>query len=51
MHRARALCSARGAPRLRWEVQADNDGAIRFYQRLGASMRAKGIFLWEAACE
>jgi GNAT superfamily N-acetyltransferase len=49
MHAARAVCRAHGAPRLRWEVQPDNVAAIRFYERLGARMRTKGLFAWDAA--
>ncbi len=48
MMRARELCQAQGGARLRWEVQPDNAAAIRFYQRLGAVMRSKGIFTWDA---
>ena len=48
MQRARGLCRELGLPRLRWEVQADNAGAIRFYERLGAVMRTKGVFGWAA---
>jgi len=48
MHAARAACRARGVPRLRWEVQPDNAAAIRFYERLGARLRTKGIFGWDA---
>jgi GNAT superfamily N-acetyltransferase len=48
MHEARAVCVALGMPRLRWEVQPDNAGAIRFYERLGAVMRTKGVFGWNA---
>ncbi len=38
---------ARGYPRIRWEVQTDNVAAIRFYERLGATMRTKGVFVWD----
>ena len=48
MHAARAACRAGGATRLRWEVEADNAAAIRFYERLGARLRTKGLFAWEA---
>ena len=49
MHAAHGAPRARGAPRLRWEVEADNAAAMRFYERLGARMRTKGLFAWEAA--
>ncbi|NYI76970.1 GNAT family N-acetyltransferase [Nocardioides panzhihuensis] len=31
-----------------WGVQPDNDAAIRFYRRLGATVRAKVICAWPA---
>jgi ribosomal protein S18 acetylase RimI-like enzyme len=31
---------------IRWEMRADNDGAKRFYRRLGASLRTKVIAAW-----
>lgn len=37
----------KGIPKIRWEVQADNDPAIRFYERLGARVKTKGIFSWK----
>lgn len=46
LHAARARCRELGVQRMRWEVQADNHGAIRFYERLGAAMQPKGIFRW-----
>lgn len=36
-----------GACRLRWEVNARNAGAIRFYERLGAAVTTKGLCAWE----
>lgn len=47
MGAARDVCQARGLSRIRWEVQPDNSGAIRFYERLGAKMRTKGIWAWD----
>jgi len=44
MPAARAACRARGAARLRWEVESDNADAIRFYQRLDATLRTKNLF-------
>jgi len=46
MTAARELCRAQGGRRLRWEVEPENLDAIRFYQRLGAHLRPKGIFTW-----
>ncbi|WP_328531054.1 GNAT family N-acetyltransferase [Nocardioides sp. NBC_00368] len=31
-----------------WGVQPDNDAAIRFYRRLGATVRAKVVCVWTA---
>jgi ribosomal protein S18 acetylase RimI-like enzyme len=31
---------------IRWEMRADNDGAKRFYRRLGATLRTKVIAAW-----
>jgi ribosomal protein S18 acetylase RimI-like enzyme len=31
---------------IRWEMRADNDGAQRFYRRLGATLRTKVIAAW-----
>ena len=49
MHAARDTCRALGAPHLRWEFEADNAAAIRFYERLGARRRTRGLFAWDAA--
>lgn len=48
MHRLKQVCAERGLHRMKWEVEPDNVAAIRFYERLGARMRAKGLFYWEA---
>ena len=47
MQEAKALCKSKDTHLIRWEVQKDNEGAIKFYERLGAKMKAKGIFRWE----
>jgi GNAT superfamily N-acetyltransferase len=47
MHMLKQRCAAHGLQRLRWEVQPDNRSAIRFYERIGARMRTKGIFYWD----
>lgn len=44
----RAFAAGAGASRLRWEVNASNSGAIRFYERLGAAVTTKGLCSWEA---
>jgi ribosomal protein S18 acetylase RimI-like enzyme len=45
----RAVAEYAGSDRLlvRWELNADNDGARRFYLRLGATVRDKGIATWQ----
>ncbi len=35
-----------GLSRIRWEVEQDNLGAIKFYEKLGAELTIKGIFRW-----
>jgi GNAT superfamily N-acetyltransferase len=34
---------------VRWEVMPDNDGAQRFYSRLGATLRPKVVATWRPA--
>ncbi len=46
MTNAKKHCAKMGLPRMRWEVQDNNEAAIRFYKRLGATMAHKGIFSW-----
>ncbi len=47
MLKAKEVCLTNGATRIRWQVEADNEGAIKFYQRLGAKLEIKGFFLWD----
>ena len=47
MNELAAVAAARGVRSLRWEVEPGNTAAIRFYQRLGATLRTKGVFTWE----
>lgn len=47
MNSLREHAKAKGIPKIRWEVQSDNLQAIKFYERLGASMKTKGIFSWK----
>lgn len=51
MARAREVAQAAGHTRIRWGVESDNEGAIRFYQRLGASLHTKGLCTWEVEDE
>lgn len=47
MYGARRLAREAGASRLRWEAKPWNEGGIRFYERLGAPMKLKGVFHWQ----
>ncbi|GAC19001.1 GNAT family N-acetyltransferase [Paraglaciecola arctica] len=49
MLKAKDVCSAKGASRIRWEVEQDNLKAIKFYKRLGADFDIKGFFRWDIA--
>lgn len=42
-------CLAHGHAYARWTVEADNDRAIGFYRRIGASVGAKYMCAWRAA--
>ena len=44
MLKSKGVCLAKGASRIRWEVEQDNVGAIKFYQRLGANCEIKAFF-------
>lgn len=41
-----ALATRQGHGLARWTVESDNAGAIRFYERLGARVRHKGVCTW-----
>lgn len=47
MQEARAHCNRIGISRMKWEMQRDNDGARRFYERLGAHGEDKEVFTWD----
>lgn len=47
MKAIKKLAIEKGIPKIRWEVQSDNEKAIRFYKRLGAALKTKGIFSWK----
>lgn len=49
MQKSKEVCLAKGASRIKWEVEQDNHGAIRFYERLGANIDIKGLFRWDVA--
>ena len=45
MHAVAEDCLRRGV-RARWSVRAENAGAIRFHERLGASVAIRGVCSW-----
>jgi GNAT superfamily N-acetyltransferase len=49
MLKAKEVCLAKGAARIKWEVERDKHAAIRFYKRLGANIDIKGLFRWDVA--
>jgi GNAT superfamily N-acetyltransferase len=49
MFKAKEVCLDKGASRIKWEVERDNHGAIKFYERLGAIIDLKGLFRWDVA--
>lgn len=49
MLKAKEVCLENGAGRIKWEVETDNHGAIKFYERLGANVSIKGLFRWDVA--
>ena len=47
MKKAKELSKSRGGCRLKWEVEQNNQKAIKFYKRLGAEIVIKGVGLWD----
>ncbi|MGI9294878.1 MAG: GNAT family N-acetyltransferase [Pseudomonadales bacterium] len=47
MYKAQRVCRTHGISRIRWEVQQSNHSAIKFYERLGATLDTKGVFRWD----
>lgn len=47
MLKAKEVCLSKGGSRIKWEVEKNNDGAIKFYERLGANFDIKGFFRWD----
>jgi len=46
MINVKELCTHKGISKIKWEVERENKGAIKFYEGLGASLKIKGIFHW-----
>ncbi len=51
MLKAKEVCLSKGGSRIKWEVEQDNQGAIKFYKRLGANVDIKGLFRWDVGLE
>lgn len=49
MQKARSVCQVKGVNRMKWEVEQDNLQAIKFYQRLGATIDIKGVCRWSVS--
>lgn len=49
MFKTKEVCLAKGGSRIKWEVEQDNHGAIKFYERLGANIDIKGLFRWDVS--
>ncbi|RDZ25951.1 GNAT family N-acetyltransferase [Lysobacter silvisoli] len=43
------VCVQRGLAHARWTVETGNGGARRFYRRIGAQVREKGVCTWPQA--
>ncbi|NRD73948.1 GNAT family N-acetyltransferase [Shewanella sp. VB17] len=51
MLKAKEVCLAKRASRIKWAVEQDNLGAIKFYERLGANLDIKGLFRWDVVSQ
>ena len=49
MRESHRTCKALGLSRIKWEVQPDNDAAIRYYEKLGATGYDKRLFRWDCS--
>ena len=46
MENLRQLAFERGCMNIQWQTPSFNDGAVRFYERLGAVAKVKQRFIW-----
>ncbi len=46
MLEANKIALENNVSKIKWEVEVDNDSAIKFYESLGATFSQKGIFKW-----
>lgn len=49
MQAVAAKCRQDGCAHIRWTVELSNRRGIAFYERLGATVRAKGLCIWTPA--
>jgi GNAT superfamily N-acetyltransferase len=49
MRELRAIATARGCSRVEWTADSWNDGALRFYERLGARAKDRPFYRWDLA--
>ncbi|GAB5523026.1 MAG: GNAT family N-acetyltransferase [Roseivirga sp.] len=47
MQEIRKLSKEKGIQRVKWEVEKENTAAIRFYEKLGATVSIKGLCSWD----
>lgn len=47
MQAAKNICRKNNIDLIKWEVESTNLKAITFYERLGSTMKTKGIFSWK----
>jgi len=43
MQEAQVVCKRHGCRNMKWEVESDNEGAIAFYKKLGATIAFRGV--------
>ncbi|NRA67367.1 MAG: GNAT family N-acetyltransferase [Pseudobacteriovorax sp.] len=46
MLKAQEICQSKGVSQIKWEVEQDNDRALKFYEGLGAESKVKVICTW-----
>ncbi|MDC6404646.1 MULTISPECIES: GNAT family N-acetyltransferase [Maribacter] len=46
MQYAKDLCASNNIELIKWEVESNNEKAIRFYKKLGAEVNKKSIVKW-----
>jgi len=46
MGKSQVISKSLGIKKIKWEVEKDNHGAIKFYTKLGAKITIKGVCSW-----